>query len=299
MQHYAGRFMNTDFSVAVSDGVAPGWRAQMRRWFAYVDREWSRFRDHNELSRLNQAPEGVKIGLPPPLYDVLRMAERYRELTEGRFSPFLKRAMEHQGYDRPFPFSHADDTPPFTFQLEERPIRFCGGNAIEKLTSEQLDLGGIAKGYAVQSAAEWLKRQGAGFGMVDGGGDMTLWSDGSKEWNIGIADPWNRVEPIDVLRLKNRAVATSNRLYRSWMQGGRTKHHLLDGRSGRVVESDIVQATVMARDCVEAEVCAKMCFLLGCGEREEWFAERFPDVLYVLVMEDGTVVRNRSKESAS
>ncbi|MDR9855943.1 FAD:protein FMN transferase [Paenibacillus sp. VCA1] len=299
MQHYAGRFMNTDFSVTVTDGAASGWKEQMQRWFAYVDQEWSRFREDNELNRLNQAPEGVEIGLPPPLYDVLKMAEGYRKLTEGRFSPFLKRAMEHQGYNRPFPFSHVADAPPFTFQLEEHPIRFYEGNLVEKHTSEQLDLGGIAKGYAVQSAAEWLKRHGAACGMVDGGGDMTLWSDGSKEWNIGIADPWNEAGTVEVLSMKNKAVATSSRLYRSWMQGGQKKHHLLDGRTGQVIESGIVQSTVMARDCVEAEVCAKMCFLLGSGEREVWFAERFPDVYYVLVMEDGTVVRNRSKESAS
>ena len=54
-------------------------------------------------------------------------------------------------------------------------------------TSEgKVDLGGIGKGYTVQAAARWLKNiGGASAGMVDGGGDMTVWSDGLKEWKIG------------------------------------------------------------------------------------------------------------------
>lgn len=292
MESYIGRFMNTTFSLKVSDDVDKGWKEQMRHWLEYVDREWSRFRAGNELDQLNQAPKGIRLQCSPPLYDVLVMAERYRRLTSGRFSPYLKRAMEHQGYARSFPFPYADVKEAFMFQLEEHPVLFHGSYTLEKNTDQQLDLGGIAKGYAVQSAAEWLKRHGATYGMVDGGGDMSLWSDGTKAWEIGIADPWEETRVIDVLSLKNKAVATSNRLYRSWQQGKDRKHHLLDGRTGKSVQTKIVQSTVIASQCVDAEVCAKICFLLKEEEHEEWFARHFPSVSYVLVDEDGKVKTN-------
>jgi thiamine biosynthesis lipoprotein len=173
------------------------------------------------------------------------------------------------------------------------PFLFKEGSTVIKNTDREIDLGGIGKGYAVQGAAKWLKEHGANFGLVDGGGDMTVWSNGEKRWNIGVSDAWDNSRQIGVFTFKNGSIATSNCIYRSWSQGAETKHHLLDGRTGEVLHSDIVQATVLADTCVEAEVAAKMCFLLKNEEREPWFNSQMPNVHYLLVRSDGELVSQK------
>lgn len=290
MSHYTAALMNTHFYIEVSDRTVSDWKHHIDAWLRYVDSEWSRFQKNNELDQINEAPIGTELVLSPPLYDCLWLADQYRLKTRDRFSPYLKKAIEQQGYYRSFPFDTSEEGTVEAFQLEESPFLFKDQFTIVKNTERQIDLGGIGKGYAVQGAAKWLKEHGASYGLVDGGGDMTVWSDGEKLWKISVADAWDPSKTIGVFTFKNASIATSNRVYRSWSQGKVQKHHLLDGRTGKVLEADIVQATVLAETCVEAEVAAKMCFLLQENEREDWFHSQMPHVHYLLVKTDGAVV---------
>ena len=85
-----------------------------------------------------------------------------------------------------------------------------------------MDLGGIAKGYAVKAIAKWLKKYNhSKFGIVDGGGDIAVWSNGEKTWKIGVMDPFNKEKEIGSVEIQNGGIATSNIVYRSWWQDGR------------------------------------------------------------------------------
>ena len=126
----------------------------------------------------------------------------------------------------------------------------------------RFNLGGIGKGYAVESAASWLKQfAGATNGIVDGGGDISVWSNDEKEWKIGISDPFDQDTDIKQITLKNGSIATSNIVYRSWWQGNQKKHHIINGKTGKPVDSEILQATVVTTNCLDAEVSAKLCFM--------------------------------------
>lgn len=289
MSPFTAELMNTHFYIEVSDQTVPDWQEHIGAWLRYVDSEWSRFRKNNELDQINQAPKGTELVLSPPLYDCIWLADQYRLKTQDRFSPYLKKALEQHGYNRSFPFTSSEDDTLEHFQLEEQPFLFKGDFTVIKNTERHIDLGGMGKGYAVQGAAKWLKEHGAVYGLVDGGGDMTVWSDGEKEWNISVADAWDNSKDIGVFTLKNASIATSNRVYRSWSNGEKHKHHLLEGRTGEVLQSEVVQATVIGQTCVEAEVAAKMCFLLKEEDRERWFRSEMPHSHYLLVKEDGEV----------
>lgn len=282
--------MNTNVYIEISNSQKSNWRENIKAWLLYVDEEWSRFRDDNELSKLNELPEGESIQITAPLYDVLYRANEYREKTMGLFSPYLKVQMESNGYIKSFPFTGTPSTTPANFHeemIEEtNPFLFLGHNTIKKNTNQKVDIGGFAKGYAMECTAEWLRNtSGAKYGIVDGGGDMTMWSDGKKEWKIGIANPFEEGEEISIIRMKTGAVATSNRLYRSWMYGNEKKHHLLNGKTGIPVKTDVVQATVIAKHLLDGEVLAKMCFLLSEEKRQHWFENHYPDCRYILLRE--------------
>lgn len=287
--------MNTTFYFAIASSKIPNWKEIIQGWVEYVEKEWSRFRVDNELGRVNQLGIDEEMVISPPLFDVLQKAESYRKRTNGFFSPYLLPQMQYHGYEESFPFSSSRfviQAMPRVYDKESSPFLFDPStSAVTRVKEGKIDLGGIGKGYTVQAAARWLKNvSGAVAGMVDGGGDMTVWSDGHKEWKIGVTHPFQQDVEIAQFSLKNGSVATSNVIYRSWTQGNTTKHHILNGKTGLPVESNIVQATVIADNCLDAEVAAKLCFI----EKESNIKDRLknlnPTCSFLLVNTQGRIL---------
>lgn len=255
--------MNTTFHICIENSNGVEWKEPVISFLRYIHEEFSRFRKNNELWQLNEAPRNETVRVSPVLYDMLKKAEGYRKKTGGRFSPYLLIPLEKHGYNRSFPFQTADnEKTDIQYENETEPVIFKEDYQIVKKTDQKIDLGGIAKGYAVEAAANWLKRHTRSkYGIVDGGGDMSVWSNGEKTWKIGIIDPFDEKKTIGSFFIRNGGIATSNIVYRSWVQGNERKHHLLDGRNGMPVTTDIVQATVVTEHCLDAEVAAKVCFM--------------------------------------
>lgn len=293
--------MNTSFYLAVSNSDIMDWKEIAMQWILYVEKEWSRFHSDNELAKINAIKVGDEIQVSPFLYNVIETANDYAKKTDFLFSPYLYDEINNHGYVQSFPFTETNDikvstvpssptTDVFTFNPKKL--------TLTKLTNKRVDLGGIAKGFVVDLLANWLQETcGAKFGMVDGGGDLTVWSNGEKHWLIGIADPYDQNEEIAQLKVDNASIATSNIVYRSWMQAGEKKHHILHGQTGVPVQSNIVQATVVATNCVEAEVAAKLCFMMKAGERDAFFLKHFPAVRTFLVNKKGEIQVNESVRS--
>jgi thiamine biosynthesis lipoprotein len=165
-------------------------------------------------------------------------------------------------------------------------------SAIVKRTSALLDLGGIGKGWAADRAAFLMRRTfSISAGMIDAGGDIRVWSDGDP-WCIGVQNPFDEEEEIVHLWVQDAAVATSNVLHRRWSNGGRLRHHILDGRTGLPTETDIVQATVLGTATSEAEVAAKAICMLGSEQAAVWMADRFPRLGFLFVNHSGELFMN-------
>jgi thiamine biosynthesis lipoprotein len=149
------------------------------------------------------------------------------------------------------------------------------GRRIELGRGVRLDLGGIGKGYAVDRALGLLAA--AGPCLVSAGGDLAVsGTPAGGVWPVGVAVPDGRV----TVGLESGAVATSGRDRRRWRRGGEERHHLVDPRTGRPAEGDLLRVTVLAPTAVEAEVLAKALFL---GAEPAGASA-------VLVRADGTVV---------
>nr|WP_211171168.1 FAD:protein FMN transferase [Bacillus sp. DNRA2] len=290
--------MNTDFYISISNSEVDDWKDQLIEWFSYVDREWSRFNSDNELARLNGLTMGQTLTLSQPLFDLLQKAENYRLITGGRFSPYLAKQLQYHGYQQSFPFQNAEpNLQSIGVLVQECPFLYDASQCTATRKSEgQVEFGGLGKGYAVEAAMIWLKTQAkANSGMVDGGGDMSLWSDGKKEWNIGIADPFDPNRTLRQITLKNGSVATSNIIYRSWQQGTEKKHHILNGITGMPVETDIIQATVITTNCLDAEVLAKLCFMENPQVLNQSFSNVFRHFEYILVDQNGDLMISKER----
>jgi FAD:protein FMN transferase len=152
-----------------------------------------------------------------------------------------------------------------------------------------LDLGGIAKGWAADQAAHRLGKLAPT--LVDAGGDVAVsapQADGSP-WPVGVVNPLDSGEQIDLVLLWEGGVATSGRDYRRWRKNGRWQHHIIDPRTGRPAWTDVLSATVVAPSTCTAEAAAKSVVILGSLEGLNWLDKR-PELAGLIVLEDGTTI---------
>ncbi len=104
-------------------------------------------------------------------------------------------------------------------------------------------------------------------------------------WPVGVDNPLDADAPLGLLLLSGGGVATSGRDYRRWKVGGTWRHHIIDPRSGRPAETPALTATAVAPSASEAEVAAKLLFILG-GQGLPWVEAR-PGYAGLLLCEDG------------
>ena len=275
------RSMNTD--VAAWLWHTNAWMArealnEVRRAFGEAHARFSRFEPASELSALNAA-SGRPFAASPELFEVVEQALALCEQTGGLFNPAIIDALEAAGYDRTFEaIQHADDSHAIS-PARPAPTPFVALNtrrrAITMPAGTRLDLGGIAKGWTVQRTAQRLSLFGPC--VVDAGGDIMVCGSppGELAWRVGVADPFDSQRDLIALRLRDRAVATSGIDRRRWTRNGVMQHHLIDPRTGRPADADLMSVTVVAPSVVEAEAYAKAIFLMGSGEGMQ-FAEAHP-----------------------
>ena len=316
--------------LAITDARSARTRRALGRvpgWFAAWEQTLSRFRAESELSRLNASP-GQLVAASPTLLRVVGVALWAARASDGLVAPTLLAALEAAGYDRDFDELRDRDGQRGT-AAEEPPGREAAGVAASTRATRgtgapsgaggpvppchaawraivcdlgarrlglppgaRMDLGGVAKGWAADVAARRLGRHGPA--LVDASGDLAASAPprGRPGGPIAIEDPSRAGRPLPLLCLRRGGVATSGRDHRRWRRGGVWQHHILDPRTGRPAETDVLSATVVARSAVEAEVAAKVALILGSGAGLAWIEQR-PRLAALLVLEDGQVLASR------
>jgi thiamine biosynthesis lipoprotein len=243
------------------------------------EERFSRFRPSSELERLS-ARAGTETSVSPEMFEVLSLAATFWCETRGIFDPLVRRALEAAGYDRSFERVPGASTVPAAAPPRRRPT-FAAVQLDPETQSAHLpegcalDLGGIAKGWIVDRLGALLAPYGPY--LVDIGGDIAARGDGpdgGEGWLLSVADPAREGADHCWLRIAGQAVATSTTLRRRWQRAGRLQHHLIDPRTGRPSESDLVQATVIAPTAVQADIYAKTALILGREQGLDWLARR-------------------------
>jgi thiamine biosynthesis lipoprotein len=229
------------------------------------DRRLSRFRADSELSALN-ALAGADVIVSPLLFDAVREAVLAAQATDGAFDLTILPRLVELGYDRTFDELPMDRPPTSTdgtwrpgawrdirLDARRRQIRLPAGTAI--------DLGGIAKGMAVDTALDLLVDQLAIPALVEAGGDLAV---------VGLPpdrDAWiierGGASGSQELTVRSGAVATSTTQRRRWRSGGEWQHHVIDPRTGLSTRSSLGTVTVAAGSCREADVAATAALVLG------------------------------------
>jgi len=175
--------------------------------------------------------------------------------------------------------------------VDQSRLRYGGGEAALG-EGQQIDFGGIAKGYAAERVIEIFQERGVESGMVSLGGNVqTLGTkpDGSP-WRIGVRDPEGaQGSYLAVLPVEDRAVVTSGGYERYFEQDGKTYIHILDPRTGRPAESDLLSVTVVSKDGTAADGLSTALYIMGLEGAADFWRSRAGQFDLVLVAADGSV----------
>jgi thiamine biosynthesis lipoprotein len=257
------RAMGTTISLLLPEHRANVGTEAVRSLFAQWEQTLSRFRPESELSQLN-AHAGSPMAVNPLLYDVVETALQAARATDGLFDPTLLRQLVVAGYDRSFEtLSHrlprALTVPGPGGAWREIQMDAASGQ-VTLPPGSGLDLGGIAKGMAVDAALERLQDLDIAAALVNAGGDLAVYGSPAEGSDWPIAVPTRH--GTYTVALRHGAVATSGIGRRRWRQGPEQRHHLLDPRTGQPAHG-LWSVSVGAQRCVQAEVAAKVACILG------------------------------------
>jgi FAD:protein FMN transferase len=227
-----------------------------------VERLMSRFRIDSDVGRLNAAALRTRVPVDAATASVLLAGLRWAEASDGRFDPCLARAVELWDVG-------GRTTPPAAHEIRS----LAGRHLYRSLDVERtavvlhepdvaVDLGGIAKGYAVDRAVAVLRDWGVAHALVNAGGD--LYALGSapdgEAWNVGIRHPHAHGALGCTIRVADGAVATSGSYEQYFAHAGRRYHHLLDPATGAPQQSTHSYVTITADCCMTADAAATAVF---------------------------------------
>ena len=218
------------------------------------------------------------------------------QATDGAFDPTVAELLDLWGFgsgagEHRVPSQEEIDAA--LANVGEKHLHIDGDQVILDLPA-QLDLGGIAKGYAGLCVEQTLRGSGITSAVLDLGGDVALL--GNKPvggaWRVAIKDPAQEGAYLGVLETEgDRFIMTSGVYERYFEENGVRYHHILDPKTGYPADSDLVSATVICVDGVWADALATACCVLGAeGSLELWKTADWEPFDMILVTADGRVL---------
>ena len=228
-----------------------------------IEKLLSKYVPDSEISQLNRY---AKLKVSPETFYVIERAIEFYSLTNGAFDITVGPLMDLWG------FTEKIYTIPSERKIR-RALKLVGcdkiilrnqDNVIQfKLSGMKIDLGAIAKGYAVDCAIKKLKEAGIKSCLINAGGQIyCLGKKFSRPWKIAVRDPRNN-GVTGYLELKDKAVATSGNYEQSFKNKRKSYGHIFDPKTGYPKEPDILSVTVIASDSLTADALATAIFALG------------------------------------
>lgn len=236
---------------------------EMRR----IDRLMSSWRDDSELSRVNARAAKEPVSVSPELLDILTQALEYSEITNGAFDITYASAGQHYDY-RAGKKPDAGQLRSTLPAIDYRHVVLDRKNSTVTFERDgvRIDLGGIAKGYAVDRCIGLLAAAGITNALVSAGGDTRVigrhWK---RPWQVGVRDPRDPDGFVSMIPLEDAAISTSGDYERYFEKDGVRYHHILNpgtGDSARTLHS----VSIIGARAIDTDALSTSVFVLGVRE---------------------------------
>ncbi len=237
------------------------------------------YSDTSEVSAINRAKAGEAVSIGRDVEEILAAALDISEKSNGAFDITVAPLKDL------WRFSDGSHEPPEQENLDAalahvgyKKISLADGTVTKSDSEIKIDLGGAAKGYAADCAAEVLRRAGVPYALIDRGGNIyALGKNPSRSdggWLIGLQKPFGQTgEYFKTVTISEGAVVTSGTYQRFFEWNGALYHHILDPKNGCPANSGISSASIISDSALLADCLSTACMVLGRERGESLAAE--------------------------
>lgn len=247
-------------------------------------------KEDSEISKLNKS--GCAVLSDDTAVMVTKALDLYKS-TGGAFDITVLPLMELWGFTTQDYYVPTEDEIQSTLQRVGAD-KLTWDESTKTLTlgdKQEIDLGGIAKGFTSSRIMEIFKKDGVTCGMVSLGGNVHLLGtkqDGSA-WRVGIQDPDNTDDMLGVLEASDCAIITSGAYERNFEKDGVTYHHIIDPATGKPSNSGLTSVTIVSKDGTLADGLSTSLFVMGKDKAIAYWKQHADEFDTILVDKDRNV----------
>ena len=287
--------MNTVVNTIISSEIA---QDNTREILSDIEKRMSRTSEQSEIFRLNNRD---KVTLSEDTLKVLERSLQIAKDTDYAFNPCMGTLTDL------WDITSGRNVVPSQDEIEIA-LSFCDTSLVEISDGNvkipdgmKIDLGGVAKGYALQKAAEDLSQRAVSKFAPDDfcislGGNVAVMgtsqsrkNSGEKGWSVGITNPFDKNETIGTVILEHGYVSVSGAYERFFEKDGIIYHHIFDGKTGYPCDSDLASAVVISDDGLEADSLSTALFVMGKNRAVEFYRQGNYKFDMILVDVDGCI----------
>jgi thiamine biosynthesis lipoprotein len=229
------------------------------------DDMFSVFKKDSEISKINSAAGKSLVQICPQTYEIIKKSVEFSKKTNGAFdisAGSLSRLWKNAAKTKKVP--DMDEIKRHAGLTNYKDIILKDNKAGLRRAGQELDLGGIAKGYAADEAKRILKEENITNAIINFGGTIIAMGD---EKQIGIQNPDAKTGTyIGTVIIQNKAVVTSGLYERFFINNGNLYHHIIDTKTGMPSKSGLISVTVIGDSAYEMDALATSVFIMGLKE---------------------------------
>ena len=232
-----------------------------------IDQQMSPYKKESELSTVNRDAAKKPINVSEELYNLLKSANRISEMSHGSFDiTYASIGYQYNYRDKKRPNQSSIDKalPAINYHSiilneEQLTVKYSHPDV-------KIDLGGIAKGYAVKRCLYLLKSEGIKHALVSAGGDTGLLGDrNGRPWLVGIKHPRAENQTAVHIPLENEAISTSGDYERFFIEDGVRYHHIINPKTGDSSRK-VISVSVIGKDPTYVDALSTTVFVKGLTE---------------------------------
>lgn len=252
---------------------------------ARIENLLSKYKEYSEVTHLNR--QGNLRPSPETIF-IIKKSKEFWQITGGAFDITAAPLVDLWG------FTNREYRVPENSEIN-RAFKLVGSDKIIideknnlikfKLKGMKVDLGGIAKGYAVDCAVKKLKEAGVKSALINAGGQIYCLGDNrGRFWKVAVQNPRGK-GCVEYIELKDKAVATSGDYEQYFKVGEKRYSHIIDPKTGSPTESGVISVTVVADDGLTVDAMSTSIFILG-KDKGEVLAKKFSAEVINIITEE-------------
>ena len=289
-----GETMGTTYRIVINskDSIDINLKSQIDSILLDFNQSMSTYIDDSQISIFNKMNKGEYLSISDDFYHVLEKSLMYYNASKGLFDITIDPIYKIWGFRGSNYISE-----PTQIQIDSV-LSFVGMNHIEISNSSvskshskaRINLGAIAKGYAVDIISNHLISNNHLEHLVEIGGEIKVHTNRDYTWSVGIQNPKKLYNVIEKINIKNNSIATSGNYfnYREYLDSKSIKTHIINPITGyplEVIDGRISSATVISKDCIDADAIATILMLLDKDKALDFIENTDQTEAYIIFFE--------------